>query len=489
MTPASVWRSLFIPTEHKWDSNQRRYVDIVLFFTLLSLFTGIYSLYKWFNAEQTILINTSIILIIAQISAGLIIRYLHAPTLALNTGFAAMTLHAFTLVYQGGGILTSTQNFWIPVTIIAIFLTGSQTLALIWSGLITAAAIFLLACELNGAAMPTMTLDNSAYLAEAWSGLLIPFIVIVIAQAFAANQRQRAITQAEHAMTHSEKVANEAKQAELVLADILQRATNNASQLTSMAGSLENQSQQLHIQVNDLNLNCESQSSAAEQMSRQLEQMTGEVEQSESFVAELKNRSEIINQQAQQSAKSLAATTEAIHKILESNQQIMSVASLITSVADQTNLLALNAAIEAARAGEHGRGFAVVAEQVRELSAKSNTSAIEIRSLLDKSAVEVHHGQQVIEKSSEEVTEIITKVAEMLSDIKQLSDNMRHQVQSVQELNNASNMVAKGVESTSEVSACVANQGEQLSQQVDTITHLADDLNTAVNLKNQPHCN
>ncbi len=57
----------------------------------------------------------------------------------------------------------------------------------------------------------------------------------------------------------------------------------------------------------------------------------------------------------------------------------MTVADLITSVAEQTNLLALNAAIEAARAGDQGRGFAVVADQVRELSAKSNSSAVEIR--------------------------------------------------------------------------------------------------------------
>lgn len=36
MTPISIWRHLFLPPSHQWNSEQTRYVDTLVFFTLLS---------------------------------------------------------------------------------------------------------------------------------------------------------------------------------------------------------------------------------------------------------------------------------------------------------------------------------------------------------------------------------------------------------------------------------------------------------------------
>lgn len=62
---------------------------------------------------------------------------------------------------------------------------------------------------------------------------------------------------------------------------------------------------------------------------------------------------------------------------------ISAVLDVIHSISDQTNLLALNAAIEAARAGDAGRGFAVVADEVRSLAKRTQSSTLEIATMIE----------------------------------------------------------------------------------------------------------
>ncbi len=76
-------------------------------------------------------------------------------------------------------------------------------------------------------------------------------------------------------------------------------------------------------------------------------------------------------------------TSAQMGELLQQNDRIADIVSMIGDLASRTNMLSLNAAIEASRAGEHGKGFAVVAGEIRKLAESSRQATDQITAILE----------------------------------------------------------------------------------------------------------
>ncbi len=85
-------------------------------------------------------------------------------------------------------------------------------------------------------------------------------------------------------------------------------------------------------------------------------------------------------------ARETTDVTQSIIRIIEElnlkSKRIDEIINVMKEIANETELLSLNASIEAARSGEAGKGFGVVAEEIKKLSAQSQSSSKEIKKIV-----------------------------------------------------------------------------------------------------------
>jgi methyl-accepting chemotaxis protein len=102
-----------------------------------------------------------------------------------------------------------------------------------------------------------------------------------------------------------------------------------------------------------------------------------------------------------------------VDRLRESSAAIGNVVNLIAQIARQTTLLALNSTIEAARAGEAGRGFAVVATEVKALAVQTQSATEEITKKIE-----------ALQKDAASSAEAVMRISQAIEAIRPVFENV-----------------------------------------------------------------
>ncbi len=202
---------------------------------------------------------------------------------------------------------------------------------------------------------------------------------------------------------------------------------------------------------------------------------------------------EVLNEKSDTTVAITKELSEEILEVEKRSKEIQGIIGVINGIAEQTNLLSLNASIEAARAGEAGRGFSVVAEEIRKLAEQSKESANQIKKIvvgITETTNRTSRSAKVTESMMQEQVEALKDTISIFKDINEatteLVDKLRAAGTSMDQIMVEKEEVADSLQNIAAISeqaaASVQEINATLSEEMMTITHLAED---AENLKEQ----
>lgn len=227
----------------------------------------------------------------------------------------------------------------------------------------------------------------------------------------------------EKSRTESGKIMN--------LVDIMKSSFDNELMVIN---NVNNDINALVDSINTAVSSSQEQSSFIEKVSASMNNMAQSFKKANDKAINTGNSFKEISEDLASGQVSVNQMLDANKSMIEANDKIREIASLIMDISDKSNLLAMNASIEAAHAGVSGKGFAVVAGEVRKLALSTADAAKNIDSFV----------QNVLEKN-EETQELNLRIASVFSS---LSNGISAATAGMNEISSASEEEIKTVAST-----------------------------------------
>lgn len=256
--------------------------------------------------------------------------------------------------------------------------------------------------------------------------------------------------------------------------------TKKTQELTSNIVEGSAAIEEIHASIASLSQKFTIQNAKVSENHRSIQEMSTSIETITSTANErIKDSKELVTLSAQGTQK-MQQTIECMKSVKNSVEDVLSLNTIINSIASKTNLLSMNAAIEAAHAGDAGRGFAVVAEEIRKLASLTADNAKNISNTLKELDKNISMASELTSSSGESFRNIdsgVNRVANTLYDITERSDSLLSSARSV---NSNTNELATISEQTTQSMKEMEIGAEGITSTFSNISTLSNELKSSM---------